>query len=83
VRRSLSGGLPVAALGVVFGDIGTSPLYAFSQCFTGEFPAAATRENILGICSLFLPVAIFSVREAYISFATRVYVGFPYEGDRY
>jgi KUP system potassium uptake protein len=29
-------GLALAALGVVYGDIGTSPLYALRECFTGE-----------------------------------------------
>jgi KUP system potassium uptake protein len=43
--------LAVAALGVVFGDIGTSPLYALSACFTG--PAIATTPaHILGVLSL-------------------------------
>ena len=39
----------MAALGVVFGDIGTSPLYAFEQCFSVDKPA--TRE-VLGVFSL-------------------------------
>jgi KUP system potassium uptake protein len=43
--------LAVAALGVVFGDIGTSPLYAISSCFTG--PAIETTPpHILGVLSL-------------------------------
>jgi KUP system potassium uptake protein len=41
----------LAALGVVFGDIGTSPLYAVSACFTGPH-IAVTPEHILGILSL-------------------------------
>ena len=44
--------LAVGALGVVFGDIGTSPLYAFRQCFMGEHAPAPTPEHILGILSL-------------------------------
>ena len=43
--------LAVAALGVVFGDIGTSPLYAMSACFTGP-NIAVTPVHILGILSL-------------------------------
>ena len=43
--------LAVAALGVVFGDIGTSPLYAMSACFTGP-KMAVTPEHILGVLSL-------------------------------
>ena len=43
--------MAVAALGVVFGDIGTSPLYAMSACFTGP-GIAVTPEHILGVLSL-------------------------------
>src|SRR5271167_4746735 len=43
--------LALGALGVVFGDIGTSPLYAMSACFTGP-GIAVTPEHILGILSL-------------------------------
>jgi KUP system potassium uptake protein len=39
----------VGALGVVFGDIGTSPLYAFAECFRTEHPSAA---EVLGVFSL-------------------------------
>jgi KUP system potassium uptake protein len=46
------GVLGLAALGVVFGDIGTSPLYAFRQCFQGGSAPAPTPENVLGIASL-------------------------------
>src|SRR5450755_443179 len=43
--------LALAALGVVFGDIGTSPLYAMSACFTGP-QIAVTPEHIFGLLSL-------------------------------
>ncbi len=43
--------LALGALGVVFGDIGTSPLYALSACFTGP-QIAATPEHVLGVLSL-------------------------------
>ncbi|HMI75344.1 MAG: system potassium uptake protein [Gammaproteobacteria bacterium] len=43
--------MAVAALGVVFGDIGTSPLYAMSACFTGP-GIEVTPEHILGVLSL-------------------------------
>jgi len=43
--------MALAALGVVFGDIGTSPLYAVSACFTGPH-IAVTPEHIFGILSL-------------------------------
>ncbi len=44
--------LTVGALGVVYGDIGTSPLYAFKQCFSGTHGIPVTHDNVLGILSL-------------------------------
>ncbi len=44
----------LAALGVVFGDLGTSPLYALHDTFVGSHPVAVTRGNVLGILSLFV-----------------------------
>lgn len=44
--------LALGALGIVYGDIGTSPLYAFSSCFVGERALAPTPGNVLGILSL-------------------------------
>ena len=43
--------MALAALGVVFGDIGTSPLYAMSACFVGP-GIAVTQEHVLGVLSL-------------------------------
>ncbi len=42
----------IAALGIVFGDIGTSPLYALRVCFGGTHAIAATDQNIFGVLSL-------------------------------
>ncbi|MGB5010571.1 MAG: potassium transporter Kup [Candidatus Dechloromonas phosphoritropha] len=44
--------LAVAAIGVVFGDIGTSPLYALKEIFSGHHPIPVTPDNILGVLSL-------------------------------
>jgi len=44
--------MAVGALGVVFGDIGTSPLYAFKECFSAEHGIAPTPENVKGLLSL-------------------------------
>ncbi len=44
--------MAVAALGVVFGDIGTSPLYAFKECFSAEHGIEPTPENVKGLLSL-------------------------------
>ena len=44
--------LVLGALGVVFGDIGTSPLYALKECFSPEHGIAATPDNVMGLLSL-------------------------------
>ena len=44
--------LSFAALGVVYGDIGTSPLYAIKECFSGVHGLPPTEENVLGVLSL-------------------------------
>ncbi|MFA6294645.1 MAG: KUP/HAK/KT family potassium transporter, partial [Victivallales bacterium] len=41
--------LALGALGIVYGDIGTSPLYAFRECFASTHGIPVTTENILGI----------------------------------
>ncbi len=46
------GTLCMAALGIVFGDIGTSPLYALRECFHGPHAMPVTRANVIGILSL-------------------------------
>ena len=55
--------LNLVALGVVFGDIGTSPLYAIRECFHGEYGIAVNPLNIMGVLSLMfwslVMVAIF------------------------
>jgi KUP system potassium uptake protein len=42
----------LGALGVVYGDIGTSPLYALRECLNPPHGVAATRENVFGVLSL-------------------------------
>jgi KUP system potassium uptake protein len=42
----------LSALGIVYGDIGTSPLYALRECFIGKHGVAPTPENVLGVLSL-------------------------------
>ena len=42
--------LAFAAIGIVFGDIGTSPLYTIQECF-GAHGVPATRDNVLGVIS--------------------------------
>jgi KUP system potassium uptake protein len=56
----------LAALGIVFGDLGTSPLYALHDTFVGSNPVAVTRENVLGILSLFIWSLIIVVSGKYL-----------------
>ncbi len=59
--------MTVAALGVVFGDIGTSPLYALRECFHGSHGMEPRSENILGILSLILWSLILIVSLKYLT----------------
>ncbi|MBI3982773.1 MAG: KUP/HAK/KT family potassium transporter, partial [Gemmatimonadetes bacterium] len=63
--------LSLAALGVVYGDIGTSPLYALRECFTGSHPIALTRENVLGVLSLILWSLVIVISLKYLVFVMR------------
>lgn len=62
----------IAALGIVFGDIGTSPLYTMKECFSGAYPVAPSAENILGILSLILWSLIIVVSLKYVTFIMRM-----------
>ncbi|MGZ6139423.1 MAG: potassium transporter Kup [Myxococcaceae bacterium] len=62
--------LAIAALGIVFGDIGTSPLYAMRECF-GEHGVAPTSENVLGVLSLMLWSLTLVVAVKYLGFIMR------------
>ena len=44
--------LSLGALGVVFGDIGTSPLYALRECLHGQHGIPVATDNVLGVLSL-------------------------------
>ena len=46
--------LCLASLGIVYGDIGTSPLYALRECFYGEHAVPPNQANVLGVLSLIL-----------------------------
>src|SRR4051812_35382841 len=63
--------LAVAALGVVYGDIGTSPLYALKECFRGEHSVAASQTNVLGVLSLIFWTLSFVVTFKYLIFILR------------
>src|SRR5262245_48179040 len=46
--------LAIGAIGVVYGDIGTSPLYSLRECFHGPHAVPVTRTNVLGVLSLMI-----------------------------
>ncbi len=67
-RRAL---LSMGALGVVFGDIGTSPLYAMRECFFGPYGMEASRGNVLGVLSLITWSLILVISIKYLFFVLR------------
>jgi len=66
-----TGPLAVAALGIVFGDIGTSPLYTIQTCFTTA-QAKPTLENALGIVSLLVWTLVLVVCVKYVTVLMRI-----------
>ena len=67
-RRALA----LAALGVVFGDIGTSPLYSLKEVFgSAHHPVPISPDNVLGILSLVFWVLMSVVSGKYVSFIMR------------
>jgi KUP system potassium uptake protein len=63
--------LSLAALGVVFGDIATSPIYAIRECFHGEYGIAVSQANVLGILSLMFWALVMIVGLKYMVFVFR------------
>jgi len=63
--------LVIGAIGVVFGDIGTSPLYTLRQCFAGEHPVALTPANVLGILSIIFWALMIIVTAKYVTLIMR------------
>jgi KUP system potassium uptake protein len=61
----------LAALGVVFGDIGTSPLYALRECFSGTHRLALSPENVLGAVSLVFWLLVLVVCVKYVLIVLR------------
>ncbi len=64
-------GLSIAAVGVVFGDIGTSPLYTLQVVFTGHHPLMVTAANVMGILSLIFWALMIVVSLKYVVFIMR------------
>ena len=63
--------LVLAAIGVVYGDIGTSPLYAIKECFGGEHAIPVTQETVFGVLSLLFWAILIIVSIKYLVFVLR------------
>ena len=63
--------LAVAVLGVVYGDIGTSPIYALRESFDGHIPIPVSTGNVLGILSLIFWTLILVISLKYMVFVLR------------
>ncbi len=63
--------LAIAVLGVVYGDIGTSPIYALRETFAGKHPIPVTPDNVLGILSLICWSLILIISIKYMMFVLR------------
>jgi KUP system potassium uptake protein len=70
-RGKALAGLAFTALGVVYGDIGTSPLYALKECFSGHYSIATSRANVIGVLSLVFWSLNFIVSFKYVTFVLR------------
>ena len=70
VRRPLLP-LTLTTIGVVYGDIGTSPLYAMRECFHGSHAVPATEANVLGVLSLIIYSLLLVISVKYIAIVMR------------
>ncbi|MDH4155057.1 MAG: potassium transporter Kup [Nitrospira sp.] len=70
-ERSTTAGLALAALGVVYGDIGTSPLYALRECFHASHDLPVTLPVITGLLSLIIWALLLVVTVKYLLFVLR------------
>ncbi len=70
-RGKYLAGLALAAIGIVYGDIGTSPIYAFRESFHEEYGLVPSPENVLGILSLIFWSLILVISIKYMVFILR------------
>jgi KUP system potassium uptake protein len=63
--------LTLTALGVVYGDIGTSPLYTMSQAFLGSHSVPPTHDNVLGVLSLIIWALLLVISVKYVAIVLR------------
>ena len=67
----VTGGLALAALGAVYGDIGTSPLYALRECFHGVNGISVTPAHVLGVLSCIIWSLILVISVKYLAWLMR------------
>ena len=70
-KKSSLSALTLGALGVVFGDIGTSPLYAFKEAFGGTHGLPLTQANVLAVLSMMFWTVTLIVSLKYVSIVLR------------
>ena len=63
--------LTLTTIGVVYGDIGTSPLYTIRECFFGTHSVPPTPENVLGVLSLVIYALVIVISIKYIAIVMR------------
>src|SRR3569833_2609766 len=71
VSRKTTAGVILGTIGVVYGDIGTSPLYAIKECFAGVHPVPIDRVHIFGMLSLIFWSLMIVVSTKYTIFMMR------------
>ncbi len=70
-HRPTTKALVFGSLGVVFGDIGTSPLYSLRECFKGQHGVPPTADNVLGVLSLIVWTLTLIVSLKYLAYVMR------------
>ena len=70
-KKQSLGALTIAAIGVVYGDIGTSPLYTLRECLSGQFGFGVEPEAVFGFLSLIFWLLVLVVSFKYISYVMR------------
>jgi KUP system potassium uptake protein len=63
--------LTLTTVGVVYGDIGTSPLYSIRECFYGEHGVSPTPENVLGVLALIIYSLVVVISIKYVAIVMR------------
>ncbi|ARU95835.1 low affinity potassium transporter Kup [Tatumella citrea] len=70
-NKQSTGALTLAAIGVVYGDIGTSPLYTLRECLSGQFGFGIEQQSVFGFLSLIFWLLILVVSLKYICYVMR------------